>query len=343
MTEPDNDRELIAEIKGNAGILTLNRPKALNALTLDMVRGMTAALTNWRDDDTVKLVILRGAGDRALCAGGDIAMLYRDAETGGQEGATFWREEYDLNQLIAEYPKPYVAIMNGIVLGGGVGVSAHGSHRIVTDDTRIGMPETGIGFIPDVGGTYLLARAPQRLGYHLAYTAQHVGAAEAIYLGLADTYVPKDQLDNLIEELAATGDPAVIDNFRADTGAPFGDRLAEMAGVYAADGIDQVVNKLEALAAGGGDGHWAAKSLKRLRGNSPLALAVTKAALDRAGDKTLRQALDQEYKVATYLHLQPDFREGVRAQIIDKDFAPQWAHASVDDIPAADIAALFDD
>lgn len=342
MTTPESS-EVIAEIRGHAGVITLNRPKALNALTLDMVRSMTAALTEWRDNDAVKLVVLRGEGDRALCAGGDIAMLYRAAEAGTDEGATFWREEYDLNQLIADYPKPYVAIMNGIVLGGGVGVSAHGSHRIVTDDTRIGMPETGIGFIPDVGGTLLLAQAPDRLGYHLAYTAQHVGAAEAIGLGLADTFVPKNQLEALVSELVDTGDIATITKYATDPGEPFAGQRAEMVDVYSADSIEGVVNKLTALAKTNGDGHWAAKSLKRLRGNSPTSLVVTKAAIDRAGGKTLRQALDQEYKIANYLHSYPDFREGVRAQILDKDFAPKWHHKDVAEVPNDFTATLFDE
>ena len=226
--------ELLSRVEGRAGVITLNRPKALNALTQGMIDEMTRVLTEWADDDAVDLVILRGAGERGLCAGGDIAYLYNDVGD-GRNAARFWKTEYELNSLIKHYPKPYVAIMNGIVLGGGIGVSAHGSYRIVTDDSRIGMPEVSIGYSPDVGGSHLLAHAPDNVGKHLGFTGLHVGAAEAIEVGLADAFVPEKALEGLVDELARTGDVSVIAGAATEPEGGFGDARAEMAQVYSLD------------------------------------------------------------------------------------------------------------
>ena len=175
--------------------------------------------------------------------------LYHDAKARGTEGATFWAEEYQLNLDIAQYPKPYVALQTGIVLGGGIGISAHGSHRIVTDSTRVGMPETGIGFVPDVGGTYLLARAADNLGVHLALTGAHVGAAESIACGLSDVYVPEDRLDAMVEALCETGDPGVIETYAQPLPEGFAAERAEMSRIYAADSVEQILEELDACEA----------------------------------------------------------------------------------------------
>lgn len=194
--------EVLLHTDGHAGYVTLNRPKALNALSHAMVRRIDEALTGWEHDPAVHTVVIAGAGERGLCAGGDIRSIYEDARTGGTASTDFWRDEYRLNARIARYPKPYVALMDGIVMGGGVGISAHGTVRIVTERSRVAMPETGIGFVPDVGGTYLLALAPGELGTHLALTGAPVGAADAMLCGLADHFVLAGRLAALTADLA---------------------------------------------------------------------------------------------------------------------------------------------
>ena len=197
-TEP----EVVFDRRGHVGSITLNRPRAINALTHSMAGLIRAQLDRWANDDDVKTIVLTGSGERGLCAGGDIVSLYRDAESGdGSASRAFWRDEYELNAFIARYPKPYVAIMDGIVLGGGIGISAHASHRIVTERSKLGLPETGIGFIPDVGASWLLTRSPGELGTYLALSASTVRAGDAIAIGLADSYVPSERLPMLIRDL----------------------------------------------------------------------------------------------------------------------------------------------
>ena len=205
--------EVVFERRGRLGVVTLNRPKAVNALTAGMAAAMLEQLTRWADDDAVAAVLVRGAGDRGLCAGGDIVAIYRDMLDGGDATADFWAVEYRLNLLISEYPKPYVAFMDGLVLGGGVGISAHGSVRIVTERTRMGMPETTIGFVPDVGGTLLLSRSPGETGTHAALTGAHLSGADALFLGLADHFVPSDRLPELAVALETEPVEAAVARF----------------------------------------------------------------------------------------------------------------------------------
>ncbi|MDO4686854.1 MAG: enoyl-CoA hydratase/isomerase family protein [Corynebacterium sp.] len=326
---------ILTEIRGKAGIITLNRPQAMNALNLEMVREMAAALDAWRDDPSVELVIVRGAGERGLCAGGDVITLYHDAQARGLEGAEFWTEEYRLNLDISEYPKPYVALQTGIVLGGGIGISGHGSHRIVTDDTRVGMPETGIGFVPDVGGSYLLNQAEDHLGTHLALTGVHVGPAEAIACGLADMYVPADQLEALVEALCERG-VETLSEFAVDVPPAFGDDRAEMARVYAAETVEEILALLDASQSA-----WAADAARRIRRNSPLALKVTLESLRRARSQTLAEALETEFRVSMNMQRGTEFIEGVRAQLVDKDRTPRWAHATLEDVTPDMVEAMF--
>ncbi len=328
--------EVLAEVRGKAGIITLNRPKALNALNHNMVILLEQALREFANIDAVELVILRGAGERGLCAGGDIVALYHDAKNNGSEGAQFWHDEYQLNHYISEYPKPYVAIMNGIVLGGGIGVSAHGSHRIVTDDTRVGMPEVGIGFVPDVGGSYLLSHAPSNLGIHLGLTGVHVGAAEAIAAGLADSYVPINQLELLIDQLADSGDPAVIAEFSAPLDSAFDGAIAEISAAYDADSVVGILANLEKTQT-----EWAQAAATRIRRNSPLAVQVTFESIKRTKGMSLAAALEEEYLVSNNMHRSHDFSEGVRAQVIAKDRNPQWQPATLAEVTADQVAAIF--
>ncbi|QCB27567.1 enoyl-CoA hydratase/isomerase family protein [Corynebacterium endometrii] len=332
--------QIISEIQGKAGILTLNRPKAINALNLEMVLELTRVLKDWEHEDSVQLVIFKGAGDRGLCAGGDIAMLYRDALEDGTEGVEFWREEYQLDYLISRYTKPTVAIMNGIVLGGGIGIAGHCSHRVVTDDTRVGMPEVNIGFSPDVGGSRLLANAPDNLGRHLAYTAGHVGPAEAIDTGFADYYVPKEQIEKLINALAENGVDDIA-KYAEEIGQGFGVNRDEMVDVYSAPTIEDILKRLEDLASDKGAEHWAADALKRIRRNSPLGLKVTEYSLNLNGGATVEETLTNDFWMSAHFQRDPDFAEGVRAQIIDKDRNPQWNCATLESVSSRKVKSFF--
>ncbi|MDO5097245.1 MAG: enoyl-CoA hydratase/isomerase family protein [Corynebacterium sp.] len=327
--------EVLTEIRGKAGIITLNRPKAMNALNHNMVGLMAKALKDYQDNDAVELVILQGAGERGLCAGGDIIALYNDARDNGLEGAKFWHDEYQLNLAISEYPKPYVALMTGIVLGGGIGVSAHGSHRIVTDNTRVGMPETGIGFVPDVGGSFLLSHAPDNLGIHLGLTGIHVGAPEAIAANMADYYVPQDDLPALVDKLCQTGSPDSIAEFARPAGEAFDGKQSEITAAYQAGSVAEILEHLDAV-----DSDWARDAAQRIRRNSPTAVKVTLESIRRAATMSLAEALEEEYRVSNNMHREPDFVEGVRAQVVDKDRNPTWRPATLDEVSDDSVAAI---
>ena len=208
-----SNAEVLFERRGQLAVATLNRPKAVNALTAGMVAMLLDQLTDWAEDDGVATVLVQGTGERGLCAGGDIVAIYQDMLRGGDRTADFWQTEYRVNSLISRYPKPYVALMDGLVLGGGVGISAHGSVRVVTERTRMGMPETTIGFAPDVGGTLLLSRAPGEAGTHAALTGAHLSGADALFLGLADHFVPSGKLPALVAALENETAEAAVGRF----------------------------------------------------------------------------------------------------------------------------------
>ncbi|MFD5764759.1 enoyl-CoA hydratase/isomerase family protein [Streptomyces sp. NPDC127049] len=336
-TPPVHDHVLL-RTEGRAGYVTLNRPKALNALTHPMVLRIEEALTAWADDPRVEVVVIDGAGDRGLCAGGDIRAIHEDARTGGTASADFWRDEYRLNALIARYPKPYVALMDGIVMGGGVGVSAHGSVRIVTERSRVAMPETGIGFVPDVGGTYLLALAPGELGTHLALTGAPVGAADALLCGLADHFVPAAALPDLASELATDPVRAVLE--RHVTQPPPGELDAARDWIdrcYAADTAEEIVSRLRK--AGRPEATRAADTLLT---KSPTAVKVTLSALRRARRLgPLERVLAQEYRVSCAALSSADLVEGIRAQVVDKDRNPRWSPATLEEVEPAVVDGYF--
>lgn len=332
MSDAPTEPEVLFEIRGTLGIITLNRPRAVNALTHSMVEAMLAQLLDWQEDDGVACVLLTGAGERGLCAGGDIVAIYRDIPGGGAATAAFWRTEYRLNALIASYPKPYVAFMDGLVLGGGVGVAAHGSHRIVTERTRTGMPETTIGFVPDVGGLYLLSRAPGGAGTHAALTSAHLDAADALHLGLADTHVPAASLPDLAAalETAATAQDVDMAIARVAEPAPassLSGQCSWMGKDYAGDSIERILGRLRTR---GGE---AAEAAEAIAAKSPTAVKATLAALRRAaGLPSLEAALDQDYRVGVRMLASHDFLEGIRAQVIDKDRRPRWSPATLDQV-----------
>ncbi|MFE2144009.1 enoyl-CoA hydratase/isomerase family protein [Streptomyces sp. NPDC059456] len=336
-TPAEHDHVLL-RTDGHAAYITLNRPTALNALSHPMVLRIEKALSAWSLDPAVELVVIEGAGERGLCAGGDIRAIHDDAKAGGDASEGFWRDEYRLNALIARYPKPYVALMDGIVMGGGVGVSAHGSVRIVTERSCVAMPETGIGFVPDVGGTYLLALAPGELGTHLALTGAPVGAADALLCGLADHFVPAAALPALARDLAADPVHTVLERYvQQPPAGALGSARAWIDHCYAADTAEEIVARLSA------SGVPAAEdAADTLLSKSPTALKVTLAALRRARRLgPLERVLEQEYRVSCAALSSPDLVEGIRAQVIDKDRDPHWSPAALADVTAADVDRFF--
>ncbi|HWJ11451.1 MAG TPA: enoyl-CoA hydratase/isomerase family protein [Nocardioides sp.] len=323
---------------GHAAHIVLNRPRAINALTHEMVGIISVALEEWRYDDTVRTVVLTGAGERGLCAGGDIVAMWRDAKAGGSESAAFWADEYRLNATIASYPKPYVAVMDGIVLGGGIGLSAHAPQRVVTERSSIGMPETGIGFLPDVGGTFLLSHAPGETGTHLGLTAGSIGAGDAIAIGFADHFVPTDRIPGLLAELAhRDADEAIAAAEQPAPASPLAEARPWLDDAYAGDDVLVILDRLRAIGT-----EEATKAAATIEAKSPTSVRVTLRALREAARfDTLPPALDLEYRLALRFHTSHDFVEGVRAQVVDKDRNPQWQPAHVRDIADAAVAAYF--
>ncbi|MEQ5871562.1 enoyl-CoA hydratase/isomerase family protein [Sagittula sp. NFXS13] len=314
--------DLDIRIDGRVGRITLTRPKALNALTHDMCLKIEAALAGWVGDDTVRAVLIDGAGEKAFCAGGDVIALYEEGLSGRDSGARqFWRDEYRLNAMIAEYPKPFIALMDGIVMGGGVGVSAHGSHRIVTERTVFAMPECVLGLIPDVGGTHLLAQMPGHAGEYVGLTGTRLAGADCLHGGLADYVVPSDRLDALVVALCAEGDPACIQSFAADPGAS---SVAELQGE-----IDAVFGQADIAAIramlSGAQSEFAQKASAALDRGAPVALCATLEAIRAArAEPSLRAALAREYRFVSRALIEGDFVEGVRARLLDKTNAPRW-------------------
>lgn len=333
------DEPVLLHREGRAGHIVLNRPRALNALTHVMVLRIHEALSAWEEDDGVSVVVLSGAGDRGLCAGGDIRAIHDDVRSGGGEAsAAFWRDEYRLNSYIARYPKPYVALMDGVVMGGGVGVSAHGGVRVVTERSAVAMPETGIGFVPDVGGTHLLSRAPGGLGNYLALSASSVGAADAMRCGLADHCVPSDRLGDFTAALAHGDVEGALGRFTAPPPEPVLDGHREWIDSCCTAGTVEEI--LERLRAHGGTA--AKEAAGAIEEKSPTALKVTLAALDRARHlESLEAVLDQEFRVSCAMLSAPDFVEGVRARVVDKDRAPRWSPARLEDVGRRDVESCF--
>ena len=339
MTTPAPEDEVLLRTEGRAACLTLNRPRALNALNHAMVTRIDQALTAWEHDPAVATVVVAGAGDRGLCAGGDIRAIHADVSSGGgAASAAFWADEYRLNARIARYPKPYVALMDGIVMGGGVGISAHGSVRVVTERSRVAMPETGIGFVPDVGGTYLLSRAPGELGTHLALTGVPVGARDALLCGLADHYVPAELLPRLAADLAELPVPEALSRYAGRP--PAGDLEAGREWIdhcYAADTVEEIVDRLRAVGV-----PEAKQAAETLLGRSPTSLKVTLAALHRARRLgSLERVLRQEYRVSCAALGSPDLVEGIRAQVVDKDRDPRWSPATLGEVGEQEVTRFF--
>ncbi len=328
--------DILVRTEGRAGRITLNRPPALNALTHAMARAIARALDDWEADPAVALVLIDGAGKRAFCSGGDLAEVYASAARG--DFATerrFWADEYRLNARIAAYPKPYVALMHGYVMGGGVGVSAHGSHRVVGESAQVAMPECAIGLVPDVGGTHLLAHAPGRLGEYLGLTGARMGPGDAILAGFADAFVPEAEWPALRAELAATGDPAaVLARARPAPEAALPAIREMVDDAFEAPDLPALAARLEAS-------DWGHGVLKALARQSPLSMACT-LELVRAARREpgLEAALRRENRFAWRCTTDGDLLEGIRALMVDRDRAPVWRDG-LDGVRPEDVAAML--
>ena len=310
-----------------------------------MIRDIEKALDAFETDPDVVVILLEGAGERGLCAGGDIRALWESSKVRGDLGKILWREEYILNARIAKFPKPYVAFMDGIVMGGGVGLSAHSSHRVVTEKTKLAMPEVGLGFFPDVGGTWLLSRAPGEIGTYFGLTGQTMNGADAIYAGFADAVVPSDKLPALREVLtkvrpgtSSAEVKTLIDRFA--TGAIAGPVAAmqpKIDGWLARDRMEDIVTALQR------DGSELAQAtLKTLGEKSPRGMVVTLKLLRLArASSSLEECLVREYRAALEVFASDDFREGVRAAVIDKDRSPKWSPPRIEDVTSEMVAPYF--
>ncbi len=332
------EAEVLFSREGRAGIITLNRPKALNALTLGMVRLIHPQLTAWAADPEIGLVIIEGAGDRAFCAGGDIRALHDWGKAGDPHVIRFYAEEYRLNTFIKRYPKPFVSLMDGIDMGGGVGLSVHGSVRVATERLTFAMPETGIGLFPDVGGTWFLPRCPGEVGMFLALTGERLKAADAIYAGIADVFVPSDRLGALKERLAAgeTIDE-VLKELAGDPGEPSLARQREAIDRHFAHG--SVAGIVASLEADGGE--WAAKVRSTLATKSPTSLLVTYRQIREGAKLSFEECMKLEFRLTNRFMRGHDFYEGVRAIIIDKDQTPVWKPAALGEVGAEAVDAYF--
>ena len=326
-------------IQGCAGRITLTRPKTLNAMSYDMCMAIDAAMRAWVTDDAVQLVVIDAEGDKAFCAGGDIAELYDTGTKGDYSyGRTFWRDEYRLNALIFEYPKPVVSFLQGFTMGGGVGIGCHGSHRVVGESSQIAMPEVGIGLVPDVGGTLMLALAPGRLGEYLGMTAGRMGADDALLAGFADLFIPQTLWPALISGLEQDGDVSILE--AASQPAPAGklrDMQADIDRSFGGESLTDIRNTLTAE-----DSEFSTGALKALNRNSPLSLACTVEMLHRLRGPSLsiRKALDLEYRFTFRAMEKGDFLEGIRAQIIDRDRNPAWQYAGTD-VPNSAVSQML--
>lgn len=342
MTELNS--EILFERRGAAGIVTLNRTAALNAVTHGMVRALAAKLADWAHDPAVTRVVVTAAGGRAFSAGGDIRALYDLGRAGRQiEALTFWRDEYPLNASIKHYPKPYVSLIDGIVMGGGVGVSIHGSHRIAGDRFTFAMPEVGIGFFPDVGATWFLPRLPGELGTYCALTGERLSAADAIAAGIATQRVPSQRFPELLEGLCGT---VSVDALVAAFAEPAGEGKlvqyrAAIDRLFKGDSVEQILSALDAAASGGHDAAFAGATAATIRTKSPLSLKIALAQMRAGKNWDFDACMRAEFRIVSRIVYGRDFYEGVRAAIIDKDNAPQWRPQRLEEVSAADVEGHF--
>lgn len=340
------------EIRGATGIITLDRPAALNSLTLDMVRAMTAALLAWRDNPSIAAVLTQSSSERAYCAGGDIRFFHQKGSANATGGAglieDFFTEEYTLNHLVHTYPKPFVALMDGVVMGGGMGIAQAGPQarmRVITERTKMAMPETGIGLFPDVGGGWFLSRAPGQLGTYLGVTGNVISAADALYANLADYFVPGTALAALAQAITGSRDArAAVKDFCADFAAqadPSASRLARhRSDIDRHFALDTVQDIMDSLAAD--DSEFASQTLAVMHKRSPLMMSVTLAQLRRAATLDIADCLRMERTMVRRCFEHGEVLEGVRALAIDKDHAPRWTPPTLAEVTPAMVERFFE-
>ena len=339
MSEP----EVLFNVEGSAGVITLNRPQVLNALTFNMVREMDRQLVAWSMDPGIKVVMITGAGDKAFCAGGDIKSVAQAVKNGGKdraEAAEFFRAEYTLNHRIFTFPKPYISLINGIVMGGGKGVSAHGSHRIVTENTVFAMPEATIGFFPDVGGGYFLPRCPGQTGTYLALTSKRIKTFDTLYIGFATHFVPLAKLAALRAAIAAAPEnlEKALKQFSSEP-APESELVPYRAKIdkyFAYDRVEEIFVALERDAS-----PWALETLKALQAVSPSSLKIGLKQIRLGAKMDFAEVMTMEYRLSQACLNRPDFYEGVRAALIDKDRRPRWNPPTIAKVKDTDIDACF--
>jgi enoyl-CoA hydratase len=334
--------DILLKVEEHAGFISLNRPSALHALTLPMVHAMTAALLAWRDDPAVKCVVIDHADGRGFCAGGDIAFLRNSAmNDGGVSGLKFFHDEYQLNHLLITYPKPVVAFMDGICMGGGVGISQPARFRVATENTKFAMPETGIGLFPDVGGGWYLSRLEGRVGQFLALTGARIAGAGCLALGLATHYLTSNLLAEAKSRIA-TEDVERIDGILGTLSVTPPDSkivetIVQINRHFASDRLEDILASLE-----GDESEWAMRELASLRSKSPQTCKVALRQLAESIALTdFADNMAMEYRIASRVIVRPDFTEGVRAVIVDKDNAPKWDPATAEDVTAGLIDAIF--
>ena len=335
---PETEPHILFEKRGPLGLITLNRPKALNALTHGMCIGMRKTLGEWAQDATVKAVAVRGAGVRAFCAGGDIRSMAQSSREGTPAAANFLRDEYRLNALIGSYPKPYIALTHGVVMGGGAGISVHGRYRLADDDLAFAMPETGIGFVPDIGSSFFLSRCPGETGMYLGLTGMRLGLGDALALKLVTHSVAQSDHAALIAKLTegeTVADAIAAFTRRAPPG-PMDEHRTRIGMMFAAPSVEAVLERLDR------DGSsFAAETARLMRTRSPTSLKLAFRLLREGRAFSLDECLKMEYRVASRAVMNADFQEGVRAVLIDKDGAPRWRPDQLVGVKDADIASYF--
>lgn len=341
----DTTGEVLCERRGRAGFITLNRPKALNALTHAMVRDIRAALDAWKDDPGVAHVVIQAAGDRAFCAGGDIRDIWERGRLRGEPGnpgqLEFFADEYRLNAFIKHYPKPYVALIDGIVMGGGVGLSAHGRYRVGSEKTVFAMPEVGIGFFPDVGGTYLLSRMPHQVGMYCALTGGRLKQADAVWAGVLTHAVASGRLQELAAALEQADDvEAVLAQFGAKAEeAPLAALAGPIERIFALESVEEILAALDAE--DGEHAEWAAKTAATIRRHSPTSVEIAFRQVRRGAELDFDEGMRLEFRILSRILTGHDFYEGVRAVIIDKDGQPTWQPATLGAVETVDVEAHF--
>lgn len=331
----EQNNDVYVRVEGRVGRVTLTRPQALNAVNQPIVDAMTRAMLAWERDDAVSFVLVDAEGEKAFSAGGDLAYVYRCGKAGDVEGPNrFWRDEYRLNALIDRYEKPYVAVMDGIVMGGGVGLSAHGSHRIVTDMSMVAMPECAIGLVTDVGGSWLLRNAPGHMGEYLGLTGTRMKGEDAIYAGLADFYVHHARLADLKAALVESGDLAVLHHFaEAPPPSALATHQQAVDRIFSAPSLPEIQDRLRAEGS-----EWSLKALEAIERGSPLSAIMIFAVI--RGATSMATALRNEYRFVSRVLEHGDFLEGIRAIVIDKDRKPLWRHTNIASVPEGLVATM---